>query len=122
MQLIFVYNANSDMFSVVKDYWHKLLLPSTYPCNLCALTWGAVSMKSEWRQFINKLDTEVVFMHKNEFIRQYGLDTKFPAAFMKIGEQLTDFIDAGEMDKLKSLEELKNLISEKMITNDKGLS
>ncbi len=44
--LIFVYNANSDLFSTVTDFAHKILSPSTYQCQLCALTYGNFSKKA----------------------------------------------------------------------------
>ncbi|MGI8952546.1 MAG: hypothetical protein ACR2FN_13295 [Chitinophagaceae bacterium] len=49
--LIFVYNADADLFSTLTDFAHKILSPSTYQCKLCALTYGNISMKQEWKFF-----------------------------------------------------------------------
>lgn len=40
--LIFVYNAKSGLISAFGDMVHKIVSPATYPCSLCALTYGAV--------------------------------------------------------------------------------
>ncbi|MBA3647638.1 MAG: hypothetical protein H0W62_03650 [Chitinophagales bacterium] len=66
-QLIFVYNVNSDLFSTVTDFVHKILSPSTYQCKLCALTYGNFSLKQEWKAFIESLLIETVFLCKDEF-------------------------------------------------------
>ncbi len=54
-RLIFVYNADSGLLNAVKDAIHKAISPSTYPCRLCGLTFGAVRMKSAWKEFIDGL-------------------------------------------------------------------
>jgi hypothetical protein len=51
-RLILVYNADSGVLNMVKDAVWKVLQPSTYPCSLCALTYGWVSMHERWRRFL----------------------------------------------------------------------
>ena len=75
-KLIFVYNADSGVLNAVKDAVHKIFKPQTYGCNLCAVTFGPVSMKSEWGRYIEALPVSVEFLHRNEFIKQYGADNK----------------------------------------------
>ena len=70
-QLIFVYNADSGWFNSLTDAVHKMVSPSTYQCSLCALTYGNVSMKKEWREFIESLPFDVLFLYKDEFIKHY---------------------------------------------------
>ena len=50
--LIFVYNANSSVFSQITDYVHKITSPQTYQCNLFKLTYDNLGMKKEWKTFI----------------------------------------------------------------------
>lgn len=81
-KLIFVYNADSGILNAVKDAVHKTFKPQTYGCNLCAVTFGPVFMKSEWRRFIENLPVPVEFLHRDEFTEQYGADGRaFPAVF-----------------------------------------
>ena len=71
MELLFVYNADSGILNLLKDAAHKLLKPSTYPCSLCALTYGAVSEKSAWRKFRNHDERNMRFLHKDEFETEF---------------------------------------------------
>jgi hypothetical protein len=48
----------------VTDFAHKMLSPSTYECQLCALTYGSFSMKQKWKSFIESLPIKTVFFIK----------------------------------------------------------
>jgi hypothetical protein len=116
-QLIFVYNANSDLFSTVTDFAHKILSPSTYQCHLCALTYGNFSKKQEWNLFIESLSIETVFLHKNEFEKLYKTEAALPAIFVLTDGAIKEIITKHEIENCQSLEELKKLVSEKLKEN-----
>ena len=78
MELIFVYNADSGILSLLKDAAHKLLRPETYPCSLCALTYGAVSEKRKWRAFRKTDDRNMRFLHKDEFEAEFNKQADYP--------------------------------------------
>ncbi|MDQ3192983.1 MAG: hypothetical protein M3Q58_15460 [Bacteroidota bacterium] len=65
-ELIFIYNATSGTMNAVLDSLHKTFNPSTYPCELCALTFGTLSMKEEWKEFLDGLPVKKNFLHKDE--------------------------------------------------------
>ncbi|MBA3899034.1 MAG: hypothetical protein H0X62_02315 [Bacteroidetes bacterium] len=65
-ELIFLYNADSGLANAVLDTIHKTLSPSTYSCKLCLLTYGATSMKEEWKKFLDTLPAKKTFLHKDE--------------------------------------------------------
>ena len=96
-----MYNADGGLLPGLKDAFHKILSPSTYPCSLCAITYGATAMQPEWRAFIKELPVPVEFLHRDEFIRDYPQwrAHPLPAAFA-VGADgaLTPFIEAPEMD------------------------
>lgn len=72
--LVFVYNADSGVFSELKDYVHKAVSPSTYDCPLCALTYGSTGgMKKEWNTFLKELDFRVEFLHRDEMAKNIPL-------------------------------------------------
>ncbi len=100
-RLLFVYNADGGRLAGLKDMFHKILSPGTYPCSLCAVTYGATSMQPEWRAFIQKLPVPVEFLHRDEFVRDFPQwqAHRLPAAFavLESGE-LQPFIEAEEMD------------------------
>lgn len=71
MKLIFVYNADSGVANALLDSVHKVVSPKTYNCNLCDVTFGVFSEKKTWKQFRESSDIEMVFLHKDEFLKQY---------------------------------------------------
>jgi hypothetical protein len=71
-KIIFVYNADSGLLNVIKDWGHKIISPETYPCSLCALTYDNLGMRRPWREFINELGYEVEFLHRDELEEKYG--------------------------------------------------
>jgi len=82
-QLLFVYNAEAGALNGLLDTLHKTLSPGTYSCSLCRLTYGAVSMRAEWKQFVQDLGVPIRFMHRREFVAEFPLlrEQPLPAAF-----------------------------------------
>ncbi len=113
-QLLFVYNANGDLFSTVTDFAHKIIAPSTYQCRLCALTYDNFSVKQEWKSFIETLPVKAAFLHKDEFEKRYQLKTDLPAVFISKNGALTVMINRQEIDSCQSLKELKNSVAQKL--------
>ena len=120
IELILVYNADSGFFNIIKDALHKTVSPSTYQCNLCALTYGSVRMKDEWKTFIAKLEIPTEFLHRDEFLRRLKThphivkDVKFPAVFLDKRGKISLLITHDEINKCKTLNDLMNLITEKL--------
>lgn len=113
--LIFVYNADSGIVNEMKDYFHKVISPSTYGCNLCAITYGNTGMKSEWNNFVNDLSIPTKFLHKDEFNEKYNeTDPIFPCAYLENNNKLTLFISANEINSCKDLNELMSIVTHKI--------
>lgn len=110
-QLVFVYNAGSDLFSTVTDFAHKIFSPSTYQCQLCALTYDNFSMKQEWKSFIESLPMKTIFLHKDEFEKQYHIKTSLPAVFISSEGSINEIISQKQIEGCQTLEELRNLVS-----------
>ena len=91
-QLIFVYNANSDLFSTITDLEHKILSPSTYDFKLCALTYGNFSEKKEWKAFIENFPVDNIFLHKDDFIKRYKIENTLPVEFIQLNENIEEFL------------------------------
>jgi len=77
-KILFIYNADSDTFSQIKDLVTKVVAPNKYQCNLCAVTYGPLKMKNEWKTFLDALPQEKVFMHRDEFHTTYPDKTDVP--------------------------------------------
>jgi hypothetical protein len=114
-RIILVYNATSDHWSVLKDFFHKLLFPKTYPCQLCNLTFGAFTMKKEWKNFLDSLPYEKQYLHKDEFVKKYHLNYQsFPVILASDKTSIWVLVTPKEINDCKSLEQLKMLTLEKL--------
>ena len=108
---VFVYNADSGLFNTAADIAHKLLSPDTYACNLCALTHGHFKVREEWTGFLETLDAECEFVHRDEFTRTYDMaDIELPAILEKTPDGLSIAIDAATLQGCTSLDALKGLL------------
>lgn len=111
--LVFVYNADSGVFNTLADAAHKIFSPRTYACNLCALTYGAVQMRGEWREFLDGLGLPLEFLHADELAARYNLNgVPLPAIFTKDGRGLSVLVGADSINACRTLDDLKRLMLE----------
>lgn len=112
--LIFVYNAASGIFNLAADIAHKIFSPQTYPCRLCAITYGNFGMRGEWRDYLKTLQASFEFLHADEFHEKYDFkNAEFPAVFGQMNGELDLLIGAAEINACRDLSDLKNLINAK---------
>ena len=105
MKLIFVYNADSGLMNTLMDIGHKAISPQTYNCSLCGLTFGILSEHKQWKQFRQTSDTEMEFLHRDEFEREYNQSFEYPV-ILKQDEDLSVAISQTELNQIKTLDEL----------------
>lgn len=114
-QLLFVYNADSGLFNTVTDIAHKLLSPSTYACNLCALTHGHFKVRGHWVEFLRTLDADCAFLHRDEFHAQYGrTNIALPAILEMTAGGPEVLMDAATLNNCKSLDQLVTLLIQRL--------
>jgi len=116
-KLIFVYNADSGLKNAVLDSAHKILSPKTYQCRLCDLTYGAFREKKVWKNFRNKSDIKMKFLHSDEFKQLYK--SKFRPAFELPVVLIENQYDLDVLISSKGLNEIKDC--ESLIHKLKGL-
>ena len=110
-KLIFVYNADSGLFNTVTDIAHKLFSPSTYECQLCSITHSAFSMRDEWKNFLQSIEYEMEFLHRDEWLLLHKDKAKdLPA----VDENIEQLISSKEINQCESIEELKQLIKDRL--------
>ncbi len=109
MKLIFVYNADSGKLSAALDIAHKIISPSTYACNLCALTYGTFTERDVWKKFREESDTELVFYHKDEFENEFKKQFTYPIVLREENGELTEYLST---DKINSISDVKDLIAQ----------
>lgn len=110
-ELLFVYNTTSGFPHAMIDALHKTFSPQTYACHLCKITYGHLSMKKEWRAFLDQLPLHARFLYKNEWKARYQRDDKLPAIFIREDENLSVLVDSKEIGKL-TLGELMQVLTE----------
>ncbi|MFW9828898.1 MAG: hypothetical protein ACFFEY_15015 [Candidatus Thorarchaeota archaeon] len=114
-KLVFVYNADSGVINIVKDFWKKIVKPSSYECNLCMQTFGMFSMKKDWKSFIANLDIDTEFLHRDEFEKKYKIkDATYPSAYLYYNKTLKLLISDDEMNAVKNLDEMEVLVLSKV--------
>lgn len=115
-RLLIVYNADSGIINALMHAVHKQVRPETYPCSLCALTYGLVSMRGRWRSFLNGLRMEKVFLHKDEFARSFpGHSIPLPAVlFSENGHPPQILVGAEHLDTMQDVDELIDVVEQKL--------
>ena len=112
-RLIFVYNADSGLINMAKDYIHKAVSPQTYDCQLCAVTYGPLGMRQRWRKFVRGLNVEVEFLHRDELAERYGISgADLPAAWQVAATDTSPqlWLSAEQMRRVATLDELITLV------------
>jgi hypothetical protein len=110
--LVFVYNADSGIFNTVSDIAHKIFSPETYSCSLCALTYGNFSIRAEWKEFLESLDADLEFLHRDELDEKYSVvGITLPVIMLKRDGRLEEWITAAEISGCTNVDDLKCLIS-----------
>ncbi|MBV7258089.1 hypothetical protein [Erythrobacter crassostreae] len=107
-QLLIVYNADGGVLNMLLHAAHKQFAPDSYPCSLCALTYGPVSMRGEWKRFLKSLPMDAVFHHRDDFADaypNYGHD--LPAILVAdSNRRLRALIPASDLDAMDDLSDL----------------
>ena len=114
--LVFVYNADSGIWNALSDLVHKTVSPSTYPCDLCAMTYGLGGVRRRWSRFIRELDYEVEFTYRDLVGAKHPrLSTvPLPCVYLVEGEQVSELVSAQEFGGMQTLEELIGKLSRKL--------
>ena len=119
-ELIFVYNTKSGMVNEFLDFAHKIVSPSTYNCNLCAISYGNFTMKKKWSDYISSLPVRSTFTYKDK-VSEYGYDNiKLPSIIFQDKSKSKVIISSEEINKLKKIDQLINILSDRL--KDQGMS
>jgi hypothetical protein len=104
--LLFVYNADSGKLNALLDSAHKIISPSTYSCQLCQLTYGLVNEKQAWKQFRKHLGEEVLFLHRDEFEKQFGQKLDYPFLARVRNRFIEQLLSAEDMSEIENTDAL----------------
>lgn len=114
-KLVFVYNADSGLFNTLADMAHKIVSPETYNCQLCKLTYGNIGMREQWKAYLETIDAELVFLHRDEFLKQYKEQAvALPAMFLDRDGEFELFMSEAEIKACQSLDRLIEKLDTKL--------
>lgn len=102
-RLILIYNADGGIVQGIMDSVHKTLSPATYPCSLCAITYGAFTMDRRWRAWLKALPVPVVFYHKDDSPYR---DVALPVVLAERAGQVETLVTAARLNTLDSVDAL----------------
>lgn len=106
-KLVFVYNANSGFFNLLSDMAHKIVSPDTYDCQLCMLTHGHLGMREQWKAYLESIEAELEFLHRDEFLKKYGRHAaSLPALFLARDGESELFMSESEINSCETLDEM----------------
>jgi hypothetical protein len=115
VKLLFVYNANAGIAAGIMDSIHKTLSPATYPCSLCAITYGAVRMDPTWKAWLRAQSFESVFYHRPDFRAAYPhVTVDLPAILIERGGHTDTLVAATEFKDAASVDQLIALIESRL--------
>ena len=116
MKLVIVYNANAGLMAGAMDSLHKLFAPASYSCKLCALTYGLVSMRGEWRRFLDGLGVETIFHHRPDFRTAYPAAADWPLPLIAVADEsgMRQLVSAADFDGIADLPALMALVRERL--------
>ncbi|MEY4851061.1 MAG: hypothetical protein RLZZ331_2065 [Pseudomonadota bacterium] len=108
MKLVIVYNANEGLLAGAMDSLHKLFAPATYLCKLCALTYGLLAMRREWRAYLDGLAMEARFHHRPDFRAAFPQAADWPLPLIAVEQdgQLAVLISAADFASIADLSHL----------------
>ena len=119
-KLVFVYNADSGFFNLLADMAHKAISPDTYNCQLCMLTHGHVGMREQWKEYLESIDAELEFLHRDEVMKKYGQhDAALPALFLVREGEAELFMSETEINQCETLDVLIGQLDTKLAALDK---
>jgi hypothetical protein len=118
MKLIFVYNASATKAGWLLASAHKFFSPNTYKCDLCSLTFGVFSENKKWKTFRKSTNLEMVFLHRDQFLKQYKSKWlpkyDFPVILSQEQDMLEIFLSNVDIAQAKDVEALIDLVQTRL--------
>ena len=117
MELIFVYNAKSNLSNKAFDFAHKILSPETYSCELCSITHHQLGERQTWKAFREKSDVKMRFLYKNEFEKSFDTSYDYPVILFSQENVLQLLMNKSTIAKYKTAEALSKALTNLIANN-----
>lgn len=93
------------MANSVFGYFHKVFSPSTYPCQLCEITYHNFGKRKEWNAFLEKTEHNFKFAYINEFEKQYSERPAYPIVYEIKDGKLKTLLRKEQIEKFDTLKD-----------------
>jgi len=104
---VIVHNTQAGVTAALIDSLHKIVSPQTYPCSLCAVTYGALTIQPRWRAYLKTSQIPVAFYHRADFEAAYPrADLRLPLIAHECNDRLDVLLSATERAQLPDLDAL----------------
>jgi hypothetical protein len=114
-QVLFVYNAKSDLWNKAYDFMHKIISPQTYNCNLCALTFDNFSERKEWTEFRSSLSIDFKFLYSDNFENEFPSEkTSYPVVYLKSNNGIEKLLSSNEINTIGNIQGFMQLIKDRL--------
>jgi len=115
VKLVFVYNAEAGIVRGFMDSIHKIVSPSSYACDLCAITYGLTSMNRDWRVWLQEIEIPTEFFHRAEFKKAWPeANFELPVILMEEKKRLTPVIGAETLAEIKDVDQLIAVLEDRL--------
>jgi hypothetical protein len=106
MEILFVYNAEKDLVNGAIDYAHKVFKPSTYKCDLCALTYHNLGQRSSWKEFRKATNADLSFYYIKGFEKKFNESYDYPVVLKRDNGQNTVILNHQDLSEFGTVEDL----------------
>src|SRR5436309_2725239 len=98
-RLLFIYNADSGVFSAAADSAKKLL--GIHGCALCSLTHSVIGERSEWRSCRETLGVPVAYFHRDELTPEIrrSVGEALPVVAAQVAGETIVLLDSHAIDR-----------------------
>lgn len=113
-KLVFIYNAHSGRIHAALDTLHKWLSPDTYSCQLCRIGYHGFGMRQALRDYLQRLDLELVFLHRDDYRQYIQQELPLPAILLTQENDTTVLLSAAQLGQCDNLEQLLEALNQSL--------
>jgi len=123
-KVIFVYNTERGLFKGIAEYTRRTFSPDAHECKLRVVTHGVFGIKGSWKKFVRKLDVPMEFLQRDEvplkypkaLYKHYPKTISYPCVLVRTKDSVEVLITSDEIVKCSSVEELIDLVTQKVMS------
>lgn len=96
------------------DGLHKVTHPSSYPCDLCAITYHAIGKRKKWKRFLQDVPFTVKFYYIDTLPAQFNKNLEYPVVLRYENSSVSRILDKQDFAAVNDLNEFIVLLRERI--------